>query len=235
MFDQRIPIDPNARFVRLGGRPPRVTMALLIAQLAVFLLFVFADAPKWLTEHFALSAGKALGLFELWQPLTALWIHLGLRSLVFDLAVLWLFGSALERWWSGRRFAIFWGVTGVAGLLVGMLVGMAKPTALMAGSQGSAVAMLIACAIIFPQHLVHLRTVIPIKATLLCLLLVGFVLLGGLISRLWFDVAIQLGGALAALFFLGPRRLIQEWRVKRMKKKLHVIDGGKGDRGPYLN
>ncbi|PIE17508.1 MAG: hypothetical protein CSA65_08780 [Proteobacteria bacterium] len=235
MLDRRLPIDPNARFVRLGGRPPRITMALLIAQLAVFLLFVFADAPTWLTEHLALSASKALGLFEVWQPVTALWIHLGLRSLVFDLVVLWLFGSALERWWGGRRFAVFWGVTGVVGLVVGMLVGMAKPTALMAGSQGSAVAMLIASAIIFPAHLIHLRTIIPIKATLVCLLMVGFVLLGGVISRLWLDIAIQLGGGLAAVAFLGPRRLIQQWRVKRMKKKLHVIGGGKNDSGPYLN
>ncbi len=240
MFKRQVTVDPNARMVRLGGRPPRVTFALLIAQLAIFLLFLFSDAPKWMVAHLALSADKALTHREIWQPFSALWIHLGLRSLIFDLAVLWLLGSALERWWGQKRFTIFFGVTGIAGLLVGMIAGLAQPATLMAGSQGAAMAMLLAGAFIFPNHLIHLRTLIPIKAHLVFLLLGAFILLGGVISGLWFDLAIQLGGVVAAFAFIGPRQRLAAWRVQRMKRKLHVVDGGRRDgdgrdRGPYLN
>ena len=238
MFDRHVSIDPNARFLRLGGYPPRVTMRLLIAQLAVFLLFLFSDAPPWLTEHLALSAQKALLNYELWQPLSALWIHLGLRSFVFDMVVLWLFGSALERWWGNKRFLLFFCITGVMGLVVGMFAGLAQPTALMAGTQGAAAAMLVACSLIFPQHYIHLRTIIPIRARTLCLLSIGLIFIGGMISRMWFDIAIQIGGAIPALLFMKTHLKVELFRAKRKPPRLRIIKdktrSSKGD-DSYLN
>lgn len=237
MVQRQIYIDANTKLVRLGGRPPRIAMTLLVVQLGLFLLFAFSDGPKWIAAHLALSWGQAIGKFEIWQPATALLIHLGVRSLVLDLAALWFFGSALERWWGQKRFLKFFVVTGVVGLLVGLAFGSRMPTALLAGSQGAAMALLLATAIIFPQHLAQVAVgrILPMKTHVLALVMGGAVLLGSLISGLWLDLAMQLGGAACGLFFLGPRRLIQEWRVKRMKKKLHVVDGGRKDSGPYLN
>ncbi len=100
-----IEIRPDTRIVNLGGRPPKVVLALLVAQIGLFVIYAFADGPPWVAEHLAASAGRCLRHLQLYQPLTALVIHLGTRGLLFNALSLWIFGSALERTWGPWRLA----------------------------------------------------------------------------------------------------------------------------------
>jgi hypothetical protein len=70
----------------------------------------------------------------------------------------------------------------------------------------------------------------------LSFVLLGFVVLGNVFGAQWLQLALQAGGALGALLFLySPRRMLAEARVRRAKRKLNVIDGGKPDGPKYLN
>lgn len=241
---RHIVVGPETKILRLGGKPTKAVLWLLMVQVGLFLAYAFADGPKWVSEGLAASARQVLGHFYFWQPLTALWIHVpdgvhpgvGIQNLLFDGVVLWLFGSALQRWWGSRRFFFFWVVTGVVGLLAGVLFGMAQPNTDLSGSMGSTAAMLVAVSFIFPHHLLQFtaRGVLPIKARVICLVLASILLVGSLAAARFLEVPVELfGAAVGLLFIFNPKRMLAEARVKRAKKKLGIIDGGK--KGGFVN
>lgn len=233
MIGKPIVLDPNAKVLRLGGRPPKITLVLLIVELTLFVLMAFVPIPRWFSEHLVLSADGLFSRKELWQPITALFLHLGLRSTLLDVATLWIFGSALERWWGGKRFLRFYLLTGVAGLLAGAAVGLAAPTTPLFGSEGAAMAMILAAGVIFPRHYIHLHRLTPLKVGLSCLVLAVVTLVGTLLSTAWLQLAVLFGGALMAFFLLGPRRTLgqllakQARRARIKKSNLELLDGGK--------
>lgn len=233
---RRIIVGPDTRFLRLGGRPARVTGVLLAVQAALFLLYVFADGPAWVLQYAASSVQATLEERRYYQPLTALLWHLEPRGLLIDLLALWVFGSALERWWGPRRFVAFYATTGVAGLVVGLAASaaLASDRALV-GSAGSAVAILVAVAILFPRHLAHLRQVLGVTVRTLAALFGGFLLVGTLMLGAWVDLAVQLGGGAVALLFLyPPKQLLARVQLRRTRRRLQVVRGGaKDDR--YVN
>lgn len=234
---RQIIIGPDTRIAHLGGRPPRVTLILLIQQIGCVVLWAFADAPAWVALHLAASAAQTFGNHELWQPFTALWIHLGGRSLILNALALWMFGAPLERWWGARRFLLFFVLTGVLGLTLGVSVGLLQPQTVLSGSSGAAMAMMVAFAYLFPNHLVFFYGLLPLKAKLFALLLVLFVAVGSLLGQAWLEMATQLGGAAAAfLFLVRPGRTRSQVVREPSRPRLQVIQGGKREKEKrYLN
>lgn len=235
---KQIVLDSSTKIVRLGGRPPKVVMVLLIVEIAIFLAYAFADGPKWVAEHLAASAATSLAKLQIYQPLSALWVHLDASALLFNMLALWLFGSALERWWGGRRFLLFWLATGVVGLALGVLVGqVASPAAVVYGSGGVTGAMLLALIVIFPQHMPFIyKGVLPLKAQWLALIMAAFMLIGNATRSAWLLIAVELGGAAVSLLFLfSLRQLIGQAQLKQAKKKFKVIEGGKPGGKKWMN
>lgn len=231
-----IEISPDTKIARLGGRPPRVVLVLLVACVGLFLLYAFTDGPAWVALTLGASGRTTLGQLQLFQPFTALLLHLDSRSLLFNMLSLWIFGSALERWWGGRRFLLFWVMTGLVGLWTGVGLGLLQPQTVLCGPGGATLAMMLGAAIIFPHHLVFFFGLLPIKTRIFALALCGFVLLGNLLGAYFLEAAVEVAGALVGLLFLfPPRSLLAESRVKRAKRKLGVIEGGKKDKKKYLN
>jgi len=231
-------ITPDTKLVRLGGRPPQVTLVLLLVQGGLFLIYAFADGPKWVAEHLAVNPPAMFGRLELWQPLTAVWLHLGTRNLLLDLLALWVFGSALERWWGGRRLLLFFVATGAVGLAcAGLGAQLLGGAWILAGSSGAAMAMIVACALLFRRHLVHLVNLMPLKCGVFALLVGVFTLVGTLVARAWPDLVVQLTGAAFALPFLfPPRQTLARWQVEQAKKRFKVVEGGREDSDErYLN
>src|SRR5437879_11566473 len=90
--------------------PPPATRALILINIAVSLLQQLL--PNLMAGLFALWPPHS-GLFEPWQLITyaflhAQWAHGGWAHLFFNMFALFMFGSALERRWGGRRFVIRW-------------------------------------------------------------------------------------------------------------------------------
>jgi membrane associated rhomboid family serine protease len=225
-------IDPDTKLVEIGGRPPRATLVLLVLEVGLFLAWAFADGPAWVNAHVAASAQRTLGALELWQPATALLVHVGSRGILANTFVLWLFGSALERWWGKGRFVLFFVVTGVLGNAAGVAVGLLRPREILSGSAGATAAMLVAFAVIFANHLVRVwRGVLPLKAKHLGPLLLGFLVVGNLVGKSFLELGALGGGSAAALLFLlRPSREEQAPRRARPAStgRLRVIEGGKG-------
>ena len=151
---------------------PPVIKALLIANVAVWLVLDFLLAPFRLGGVPIFQVfGEYLALWPLgtnfwpWQLFTYMFVHGGFWHLFFNMFALWMFGMELENTWGSRKFLIYYLVcglgAGVANLLVAPLVGQIAPTV---GASGAVFGVLIAFGMLFPNRLIYLYFLLPVKA-----------------------------------------------------------------------
>lgn len=60
--------------------------------------------------------------FQLWQPLSSMFLHGGLSHLAFNMLALWSFGRILERAWGNQRFLIFYLGCGIGAAVIALFV-----------------------------------------------------------------------------------------------------------------
>ncbi len=229
-----------------GPMTPRVK-ALLITTVAVF--FLQAMAANLLGFHLEPWLGLVpylvLHRLFLWQPVTYLFLHGGLMHLAFNLLVLWMFGCELERVWGSRFFLKYFFVCGIgAGIFVALLTPANASLIPTIGSSGALYGLLLAYGLLFPNRQILLWFVLPIRAKHFVLLIGALAfystltLPGSGISHL-----AHLSGLVIGYVYLRGwghfRRLHRrylEWKLKRLKKKFRVIDGGNDpDKPPYIH
>ncbi|WP_241544368.1 rhomboid family intramembrane serine protease, partial [Xanthomonas translucens] len=155
-------------------RLPPVTQALLIGNVAVFLLQLllgddtFAPFMLWPISNFdAFSPGQN---FQIWQLLTYGFLHGGFSHLLFNMLALYMFGGPLEQTWGNKRFLTYYLVcvagAGLCQVLVGWWAvsngGDPYPTL---GASGGVFGLLLAFGMLFPnQRVMLLFPPIPMKA-----------------------------------------------------------------------
>jgi membrane associated rhomboid family serine protease len=187
---------------------PPVTRALIIANVIVFLLQQVAG--NVLTALFALwSVGDSL--FQPWQLLTYSFLHGGLLHIFFNMFALYMFGSPLEMFWGGRRYAFYYLASILTAAATELLVMNATQVGgPVIGASGGVFGLLLAFAWYFPrQRLFIIPIPVPLPAWL-------FVTLYGL-AELFFGVTgIQPGVAHFAHLggMLGGALSILYWRAR---------------------
>jgi membrane associated rhomboid family serine protease len=148
---------------------PPVTQALLIANVAVFLLANMSGG--WLFNWFALwpptPGPSAAPGFQLWQLVTYSFLHGGLAHIFFNMFGLYMFGSDIERLFGPRFYAGYYFASVLAAAVVHLVVsawmgGPAYPTV---GASGGLYGLMLAYGIYFPnRQLLLLIPPIPMRA-----------------------------------------------------------------------
>ena len=140
---------------------PPVTQALLLANVAIFFLSQLLG-PGLLSAFALWPIG---GGFWPWQILTYAFLHGSFNHLFFNMLGLWMFGSELEHIWGQKRFLQFFTASVIAAavtqLVVNALLHSPAPTI---GASGGLFGLLLAFAMIFPNRIILLFFVIPMKA-----------------------------------------------------------------------
>ena len=98
----------------MGFIPP-VTRNLIIINTLV--LIITSVSKNFMYETFALFY-PASPFFRWWQPVTHMFMHGGFGHLFFNMFTLYMFGSVLERVWGGRKYLLFYFVTGLGAALL---------------------------------------------------------------------------------------------------------------------
>ncbi|HEY5971657.1 MAG TPA: rhomboid family intramembrane serine protease [Pseudoxanthomonas sp.] len=157
-------------------RLPPVTQALLIANVAMFLLqWALGDAALasmmlWPFGDGGYDPSSSAFEFQPWQLLTYGFMHGSFTHLLFNMLALFMFGAPLEYTWGNRRFLTYYLTcvigAGVLQLIVGWWTlssgGDAYPTV---GASGGVFGLLLAYGMLFPnQRLMLLFPPIPMKA-----------------------------------------------------------------------
>ena len=132
---------------------PPVTLALLIANVAVFLLGIppYSDFALW-------PPGGFESRFEAWQLVTYSFLHGGFAHIFFNMFALYMFGSEIERLFGSRFYACYYFAAvvtaAVTHLVITGLMGAAPVP--MVGASGGIYRLLLAFAIYFPHRRVML-------------------------------------------------------------------------------
>lgn len=110
-----------------------VVKKLLIINAGVLILAFFYKAAT------GIEATHVIGLFyvksEAFRPfqiVTHMFMHAGFIHLFFNMYALWLFGQILERVWGGKRFLIYYLITGFGAAALHFFVVYLRSEALMA-------------------------------------------------------------------------------------------------------
>jgi len=148
---------------------PPATQALLIANVAVFLLE--SGAGMALFEWFALWPPRT-GLsqapdFQLWQLVTYSFLHANLAHIFFNMFALYMFGSDVERLFGSRFFVAYYFVAVLAAEISHLVVNtwMGADPAPTVGASGGVYGLLLAYGLYFPnRQLMLLIPPIPIRA-----------------------------------------------------------------------
>lgn len=182
---------------------PRITSVvkwLLIINIAVFIpMFLSQDrVGPFIYRWFSVWPENVQTSLQLWRVITYQFLHdyHRLDHIFFNMLVLFFFGPMLERIWGGRKFLIFYLICGAAGGLVYPI--LASPglgllrSAQLVGASGSILGMLAAGAILFPNAIVLIMFVFPMRFWVLAIIL-------GFISMLNLFGGVNQGGEVAHL------------------------------------
>jgi membrane associated rhomboid family serine protease len=157
-----------------------VTQALLIANVAVFLLEMSGIASL---GAFALWPPTGFGSqFELWQLVTYAFLHANLAHIFFNMLGLYMFGSEVERLFGSRFYAAYYFGCVVSAALCHLAVTgwMDAPPYPTVGASGGVYGLLLAFGVYFPHRQVLLLIPpIPLPARVFVILFAALELLFG--------------------------------------------------------
>ena len=174
--------------------------------------------------------------FMIWQFFTYMFLHGSLSHILFNMFALWMFGVELEYNWGKKDFLKYYFACGIGGgilvwftSMVGFSGSYYAPTI---GASGAIFGILVAFGMMWPDRLIFLFGVMPIKA-------LHFVLIFGAID-LWqglsgtagnIAVFAHIGGGVSGFIYLkyGWRIMIHiEHMINKYKaRKFTVIRGGR--------
>ncbi len=147
-----------------GWRKPQSTVirTLLILNLAIWIILSLTGTERLIFPLLGLVPRYVVYDFMLWQPLTYLFLHAGFWHVGMNMFVLWMFGSELENSWGGVSFLRYYLVTGVGAGLVTVLLSVNSPIPVV-GASGAIYGVLLAYGLAYPDRLVYLYFMFPIK------------------------------------------------------------------------
>ena len=156
-----------------------VVLNLIIINALVFLVhFMFDGTDEKITREIALFPYQTT-YFKPYQLVTHMFAHGGFFHLFFNMFVLWMFGTMLERAWGPKRFFIFYFACGLAAGIVHLLFQNAPAV----GASGAIMGLFAAFAYLFPNtELIIFPIPIPVKAKYAVAIMAAFDLFGGVYS-----------------------------------------------------
>lgn len=236
------------RWPTTSGFFPTGVKWLLIANIAVFLLNFFA-ALFHADDIFVLLELRALPVLHGWgvyQLFTYLFLHslTSFSHILFNMLALWMFGADLERTWGTRRFLRYYFTCGIgAGVCVvaaNAAFGLWDQGTV--GASGAIYGLLLAFGMLFPDSVVLMSFLFPIKAKYFVMIIGAMTFIsslsapGGSVSHV-----AHLGGMLVGFIYLRsslmkrrPQRRSSEgpidtvlgwyrnWKHDRARRKFEV-------------
>ncbi|MEX2180524.1 MAG: rhomboid family intramembrane serine protease [Gemmatimonadaceae bacterium] len=117
-----------------------------------------------------------LVLYRPWTVVTYMFLHGGFTHLLFNMLVLFFFGSRVESRLGSRRFLILYFLSGITGAIASLIF---TPNAGVIGASAGMYGVMMAFAMFWPRERIYIWGVLPIEARVLVILTTGFALYAG--------------------------------------------------------
>jgi rhomboid family protein len=217
-----------------GGPVTRTVKILIITNVAVFLILAFSElaGSHVLISYFGLIPARVTHQLMLWQLVTYMFLHAEILHLFFNMLTLFMFGNDLERYWGTERFLKYYFITGIGAGVCSWLVAMDSAAATI-GASGAIYGLLLAYGLLYPNRIIFLNFLIPVKVKYLVLLMGAIAFFSSLSSReSGISHIAHLGGMLVGLVFLKGKDWLVQYKIhheqrrrEELKKQFEVYYG----------
>ena len=243
----------NEQYSPTGFRVlPTMVKHLLIINVLMFLAtFTLEHFNIDLTDILGLHFFKATD-FRVYQLITYMFMHANFGHLFFNMFALWMFGNTLENIWGSQRFLLFYMVCGIGAGLCQELVQYIQYSTVLAdyatvntggqiipmssylnmmntvGASGAIYGLLLAFGMMFPNSMIYLYFLFPIKAKWFVIGYAVIELVSGLSGGSNVAHFAHLGGMLFGLILIlywkknglnGPNFDLKKWKGWFWSKK----------------
>jgi membrane associated rhomboid family serine protease len=172
-----------------------------------------------LTYYLAMIPGLVLHGW-VWTFVTYMFVHGGMSHILFNMLALFIFGVPVERQMGSREFLLFYFVTGtLAGVFsFGVYYLTNSPNVILVGASGAIFAVELAYAIFFPDSIIYIWGILPVRAPILVLGFTALALFSSIfgINRGVAHLTHLAGFGFAWIYFL-VRFGINPWRRLRSR------------------
>ena len=233
------------------GYLPQGIKWLLIINTAVFVVYFLGGGTieQHMTVIFGLSAEAAIRNLMIWQVVTYMFLHGGITHILFNMLMLWMFGMPIEQDWGTRRFLRYYFSCGIAAAVCVLVVSMlthdwTTPTI---GASGAILGVMVAFGVLYPEQVILLMFLFPMKAKYLVMITAAIEVL--VLLKYGTNTGVSTVGHVGGMAFgyLYLKRRIpmlripdlggayRQWKMQRAKKKFQVYLKKHGGRGPWVN
>ncbi|MCG2712250.1 MAG: rhomboid family intramembrane serine protease [Candidatus Omnitrophica bacterium] len=183
-----------------------VVKTLIAINIAVFIIIHIFKSIPWFSI-FGLVPALVLSRLMIWQLLTYLFLHFDLWHLVLNMLMLWMFGEVIENSWGSKRFLSYYFFTGAGAGLCSVIFAFNSNVPVM-GASGAIFGLLVAYAMMFPDSVILLFLIFPMKMKYAAMVLAGINLLGAM-SNPGAGIAYiaHLGGGLFGYLYLKNEKI----------------------------
>ncbi len=214
--------------IGLGGRITPGIKALIVANVAVFVLQVLARTlgDSGIEPIFGLTPAFVFGNLWVWQIVTYMFLHstAWLGHLLLNMLMLWMFGTEVEKVWGTREFVKYYFICGIGAGLVTCLV---FPHSTTIGASGAVFGVMLAYGFLFPDRRIFFWFIFPMRAVSFILLCIGVELFSLLSLSDGVAHFAHLGGVLFGYLYLKRvwriRQFVSELRWKLRRRRFRIL------------
>lgn len=198
---------------------------ILFGNVAIYVLqMMFGDV---MTQVLGLRPSAVWEEGLIYQVVTYMFLHGGFWHIGFNMLALWMFGGALETVWGTRRFVQYYFLTGIGAGVCNVLLTPHSGVPII-GASGAIYGLLAAYAIMFPNNLIYLWGLVPIKAKWLVLIYAGIEFFSSFNPMSPVAHLVHLGGMVIGVIYLTYERMQRwfrnKWSVARFNHYRKVAD-----------
>jgi len=224
--------SPGGLTIGPAGPVPPAVRALIAVNVAVYVAQLLTGNDR-LIELFGLIPVK-VAHFEVWRVFTYQFLHGGAWHLALNMLMLWMFGSELEQRWGRKFFVRYYLLCAVGGGITYAAVrwGTWTPSV---GASGAIYGILMAYGLWFPNRIVLLAFLFPLRVRHVIVFLIFVELLQAMeATGAGIAYAAHLGGMAFGFVYLRwwtkgglgtlprwneMRRAYRRWKLKRLQRK----------------
>jgi membrane associated rhomboid family serine protease len=198
-----------------GRSISRGVKILLIANGVMFVLQLLIGFK--MTTALGLTPSYVWEKLAFYQLVTYMFLHGGFFHILINMFILWMFGPEIEFSWGTKAFFRYYFLTGIAGGIFTLLFQPNSPIPTI-GASGAIYGILVAYAVMFPNRLIYLYFLIPVKVKYAVIVFVGLEFLASLSStQSGIGHLAHLGGAVVGFIYLKL-----DWRLKSFGKRVSL-------------
>ena len=141
---------------------PTAVKNIIFANLFVICIVELSGIKLNIFRDYGLIPFQIIFELKIWQLFTYMFLHDGFLHILLNMLFLWMFGREIEIVWGKNQFYKYYFFTGIGAGLLNSILSFSS-TIPVVGASGAVFGILIAFALIYPNRIVLLYGIFPMK------------------------------------------------------------------------